>query len=240
MGTIKDVANHLGVSWDLVKSIHKEYLNRRYKRPNLKGLKRIGIDEFAIKKGHVYNTIVVDHDTGRIVYSHPGKDKEALTPFWKMLKRKKIKLEAVSCDLSPAYIGAVLEYQPDAQIVLDRFHIMKLMNEKIDTLRRDLSREETDLNKRKIIKGTRLLLLANGADVMDPYHRTRLDNVLAMNKPLAAAYYLKEELRLFWQQSSKAEAEEFLNKTSRRVGRQTSQTDGSYHQSIPMGNDKLV
>ena len=75
---------------------------------------------------------------------------------------------------------------------------MKLMNEKIDALRRDLYREETDLNKRKVINGVRYLLLSNGADVMDAYHRTRLDNVLAMNKPLAIAYYLKEDLRLFW------------------------------------------
>lgn len=212
MGTIKAVANHLGVGWDLIKSIHKDYLNKRYKSPKLKGLKRICIDEFAVRKGHIYETIVVDHDTGRIVYSHPGKDKEALTPFWEMLKRRKITLEAVSCDLSPAYISAVMEYQPKAQIVLDHFHIMKLMNEKINALRRDLYREETDLNKRKVIKGVRYLLLSNGADVMDSYHRTRLENVLAMNKPLAIAYYLKEDLRLFWQQTSKEKAESFLKK----------------------------
>lgn len=58
---------------------------------------------------------------------------------------------------------------------------MKLMNEKIDDLRKDLYREETYLNKRKVIKGVRYLLLANGDDVMDAFHRTRLENVLAMN-----------------------------------------------------------
>lgn len=115
-----------------------------------------------------------------------------------MLKRREITLEAVSCDLSPAYISAVMEYQPKAQIVLDHFHIMKLMNETIDALRRDLYREQTDLNKRKVTKGARYLALANGADVMDAYHRSRLENVRAMNKPLATAYYLKEDLRLFW------------------------------------------
>ena len=75
---------------------------------------------------------------------------------------------------------------------------MKLMNQKIDALRKDLYREETDLNKRKVIKGVWYLLLSNGADVMDSLHRTRLENVLAMNKPLTIAYYLKEDLRLFW------------------------------------------
>lgn len=109
MGTIKAIANHPGVDWDLIKSIRKDYLNKRYKSPSLKGLKRIGIDEFAVRKGHIYETIVVDHDTGRVVYSHPGKDKEVL-PFLKMLKRRKITLETVGCDLSPAYISAVMEY----------------------------------------------------------------------------------------------------------------------------------
>lgn len=89
---------------------------------------------------------------------------------------------------------------------------MKLMNQKIDALRKDLYREETDLNKRKVIKGVRYLLLSNGADVMDSLHRTRLENVLAMNKPLAIVYYLKEDLRLFWQQTSKEKAELFLKK----------------------------
>jgi transposase len=92
---------------------------------------------------------------------------------------------------------------------------MKLMTEKIVDLRKDLYREETYLNKRKVIKGVRYLLLANGDDVMDAFHRTRLENVLAMNYPLATAYYLKEDLRLFWQQTSK-KAELFLRSGSNK------------------------
>lgn len=60
MATIKDVACLLGVSWDLVKEIHSKFLKQKYSPPSLIGLKNIGIDEFAVKKEHIYKTIVVD------------------------------------------------------------------------------------------------------------------------------------------------------------------------------------
>ena len=66
--TLQDVSNHLGVSWDTVKEIHSTYLERHYSPPSLEGVENIGIDEFAVRKGHVYKTIVVDLDSGRILY----------------------------------------------------------------------------------------------------------------------------------------------------------------------------
>lgn len=83
LATIKDVAALLCVSRDTVKGIHKRYLKRKYAPPKIKSVKRIGIDEFAIRKGHVYMTIVVDLDTGRIIHVGNGKGKDALAPFWK-------------------------------------------------------------------------------------------------------------------------------------------------------------
>ena len=68
IGTIADVAKQAHLSWDTVKDILKAELGRKYGRPALKGLRYIGIDEFAVAKGHVYMTIVVDLETGRIVY----------------------------------------------------------------------------------------------------------------------------------------------------------------------------
>ena len=74
--TIKDVALHLHVGWNMVKDIHKRYLKSRYSHPDIKHVRRIGIDEFATSKGHVYKTIVVDLDTGRIIHVGEGKGKE--------------------------------------------------------------------------------------------------------------------------------------------------------------------
>jgi len=76
--------------------------------------------------------------------------------------------------------------------VFDHFHVVKLMNEKLDEIRRAQYNMEKDIHKRKVLKGTRYLLLRNGADIFDKEYKTRLDNALDMNKPLSQAYYLKE------------------------------------------------
>ena len=209
--TLQDVSNHLGVSWDTVKEIHSSYLKRHYSPPSLDGVENIGIDEFAVKKGHVYKTIVVDLDSGRIIYVGDGKGSEALKKFWRKGKRKNIKIKHVATDLSAAFIASVMENCPNAVHVFDHFHVVKLMNEKLDDIRRKVYSMEKDINKRKVLKGTRYLLLGNGADIFDKQHKTRLENALAMNEPLSKAYYLKEQLRQIWSQTTKAMAEKVLD-----------------------------
>lgn len=201
--TLQDVSNHLGVSWDTVKEIHSTYLERHYSPPSLEGVENIGIDEFAVRKGHVYKTIVVDLDSGRVLYVGDGKGADALAKFWRKVKRKGIKIKHVATDLSAAFIASVMENCPEAVHVFDHFHVVKLMNEKLDDIRRKVYNMEKDVNKRKVLKGTRFLLLGNGADIFDKQHKTRLDNALAMNEPLSKAYYLKEQLRQIWMQPVK-------------------------------------
>ncbi len=95
--------------------------------------------------------------------------------------------------------------------MVDQFHVVKLMNEKIDLLRRQLWHTEKDVNKRKVIKGTRWLLLLNGKDVFDNDFKNRPDNVLNLNEPLMTAYYLKENLREIWNLLSKKAAEDVID-----------------------------
>jgi len=144
-------------------------LKEHFSNPSFLKVKRIGIDEFAISKGHVYKTIVVDLDTSRVIYMGDGKSAASLDKFWHKVRKKKVKIEAVATDLSAAYISSVMTNAPDAILVFDHFHIVKLMNDTIDNIRRDIYREETDLNKRKVIKGTRWLLLCNGKDIFDEF-----------------------------------------------------------------------
>ena len=120
-------------------------------------------------------------------------------------------IEHVATDLTAAFIASVLENCPKAVHVFDHFHVVKLMNEHLDDIRRKVYAMEKDVNKRKVLKGTRYLLLGNGEDIFDKQHKTRLDNALAMNEPLSKAYYLKEQLREIWAQVSKKEAEAVLN-----------------------------
>ena len=209
--TIRDIAYFLDISWDVVRNIQMEFLQQEYGLPDLSDLRYIGIDEFAVRKGHVYKTIVINLLNGRIVYVGEGNGKAALEGFWKRLGENAKKIEAVCTDMSAAFTRSVMEHLPDASLVVDHFHVVKLMNEKIDLLRRQLLHMEKDINKRKVIKGTKWLLLKSGNDIFDAKHRTRLDNVLALNEPLMMAYYLKEGLHEIWNQYRKADAERVLD-----------------------------
>lgn len=208
--TLKDTSNLLGISWDTVKEIHARHLEYHYAPPSLEGVDSIGIDEFAVRKGHVYKTIVVDLKNGHILYVGEGKRADALNGFWKRVKRKGVNIKYIATDQSSAFISSVYENCPNAVHVFDHFHVVKLMNEKLDEIHRVQYNMEKDINKRKVLKGTRYLLLSNGADIFDKEYRTRLDNALDMNKPLSQAYYLKEQLREIWTQVNKEEAEKVM------------------------------
>jgi len=209
--TIKDVARHLGVSWDVIKDIQKRNLQRRFARPKLHKLRQIAVDEISIGKGHRYLTVVLDLKSGAVVFVGDGKGAAALEPFWQRLRRAKVRIEAVATDMSPAYISAVLTHLPDATLVFDHFHVIKLYNDKLSDLRRKLYQEATDLMQKQVIKGTRWLLLKNPENLDSSRKEAeRLEEALQLNKPLAIAYYLKEDLRQLWGQPSKEAAAIFL------------------------------
>ena len=209
--TIQDVAEHLNVGWDLVKDIQKRDLARRFARPKLKHLRQIAIDEISIGKGHRYLTVVLDLKSGAVVFVGDGKGADALIPFWRRVRRSGARIEAVAIDMSPAYMEAVRTQLPEAALVFDHFHVIKLFNEKLSDLRRDLYREATDQLHKDVLKGTRWLLLKN-PDNLNPDRKEteRLREALRLNQPLALAYYMKEELRLLWGQPDKTTAEVFL------------------------------
>jgi transposase len=209
--TISDVARHLDVSWDMIKEIQKRYLRRRFAKPKLKHLRQIAIAEIAVAKGHRYLTVVLDLQNGAVVFVGDGKGADALKPFWKRLRGSKAKIEAVARDMAPAYCEAVSTHLRGAKIVFDRFHVMKLFNEKLSELRRALYREATDVMQKKVLKGTRWLLLKS-AENLDEEHdeKKRLKEALALNQSLATAYYLKEDRRQLWEQPGKTFGTLFL------------------------------
>lgn len=216
--TIQDVADHFGVSWDVVKDIQKRYLKRKFSRPPLKSLRRIAIDEIYVGKKRKFLTIVLDLETGAVVFVGEGKSAAALDPFWKRLKSARKRIEAVAIDMSKAYIQAVTTHLPKAVLVFDHFHVIKLFNEKLTDLRRELYREITDLIQKEVLKGIRWLLLKNPENLNDKRNeRERLKEALRLNEPLACAYYLKEDLRQIWNQPDKATAEAVLEDWLRRA-----------------------
>ena len=216
--TIKDAARHLGISWDIIKDIQQRNLERRFGKPKLKNLKEIAIDEVAVGKGHRYFTLVLDLRTGAVVYVGDGKGVASLTGFWRRLRAARAKIQAVATDMGKPYIRAVREHLPRAVHVFDHFHVVKLYNDKLGALRRDLYRELSDEGQRKLLKGTRWLLLKNPEN-LDPSRneKRRLLEALRLNTPLTLAYYLKEDLRQIWQQTDKATARRVLRDWIRRA-----------------------
>jgi transposase len=209
--TIKDVACHLQISWDVIKEIQKRNLRRRFGRPKLKHLKQIAIDEISTGKGHRYVTIVMDLQSGAVVHVGEGKGGDALTAFWKRLRSSGAKVEAVATDMSPVYIDAVLTHLPNATLVFDRFHVIKLYNEKLSELRRALYHQLENTMQKKALKGVRWLLLKRPEN-LDPSRQEpqRLQEALRLNEPLATAYLLKEELNEIWEQEDQETAEALL------------------------------
>ena len=107
--------------------------------------------------------------------------------------------------------------RPSCQQGFDRFHVVKLFNEQLSELRRELYHEATKLDK-PVLKGTRWLLLKNPDNLDESRNeRERLDEALKLNASLAAAYYLKEDLRQLWEQPTRVAADLFLNRWCARA-----------------------
>ena len=209
--TIQDVANHLQVSWDTIKDIQVKNLKRRFRNPKLGKLQQIAIDEIAVGKGHHYLTVVLNLLTGAIVFVGDGKGADALEIFWKRVRRAHAKIKAVATDMSAAYTKAVRENIPTAVHVFDHFHVIKLFNDKLSAFRRELYHQASTDEERRILKGTRWLLLKNPENLDEKRNEyDRLLDALRLNQPLALAYYLKEDLRQIWSQPNKRTARQVL------------------------------
>jgi len=206
--TLGDVAALAGLGWDAAKRIVKRRLRRDYGRIDLRGVKHLSIDEIYVGKRRGYYTLVLDLDSGRILWVSRGRGKAGLQGFWRRLRRSRARIGAVAMDMSGAYWAAVLEELPGVAIVFDRFHVMQLMNQRLDELRRELVREAEGPLK-LVIKGTRYLLLTRAENLeLDQF--PKLEQALKLNEPLSQGWYLKEELSLLWEQKSYAAMSQFL------------------------------
>ncbi len=210
--SVQAVSSFLKVGWDLVKEIQKNHLLRRYGNPNIRKLKRIAIDEIYMGKKSGYLTVVLDLQRSVVVYVGKGKSGESLIPFWKKLKRANVELEVVATDMGAAFIKSARDYQSQAVNVVDHFHVIKLFNEKLTKLRRDLQRDCESVEDKAVFKGIRWLLLirSDKLEKKDEKAKKRLKQALELNEPLAKAYYLKELLREIWNQADKASASKLM------------------------------
>ena len=166
MSTVKDVADKFHMSWKTVKNIDKQNLEAKFKNIDYGNLKRLSIDEIANKKGHDYLSIVMDLDTGRVIWVGEGRKEENIDKFFATLTEdQKNSIEAVSIDMWPAYINSAKKNCPNADIVFDRFHVVKKFGEVITKLRSAEYRKADSKENKDILKGTKWLLLRNTSNL---------------------------------------------------------------------------
>ena len=198
--SIDAVSRHLGLRWESVKNIDKAYMQQTLpalEPEKLKDLRIIGVDEVARAKGHDYMTIVYDMMEGHLIWVSTGRTSEAFSDFLMRLPSGTANnIEAVAMDMGPAYQKSVREYLPHADIVFDRFHVMKNYSDAIKNQRRVEFRKANQESK-ELMKGCHYLLLKNAEKLTDKQSK-KLNRLLEENANMSTLYVLKEQLQALW------------------------------------------
>jgi transposase len=164
----------------------------------LDGLRRIGIDEIAHRKGQRYLTVVIDHDTGRLVWAAAGRDRATVERFFDQLGPERCaRLELISTDMAPWLTGPLAERCPDAGRCVDPFHVVALATDALDEIRREVWNEARRAGQPQLardLKGARFALCKN-PEHLTGRQRAKLSTVQNTNRRLYRAYLLKEQLR---------------------------------------------
>ena len=185
------VSRLVGISWSTVGQIARRLVAERLDQRRFDGLRRIGVDEISYGRHPSFLTVVVDHDTGRVVWAAEGKTSETLKSFFDQLGPQRLpQIEVVSIDLSAAYQKALREALPGVAVVFDKFHLARLAQQALDEVRRTLVRQLPP-EERRPLKRTRWALLKN-PDALDPAQQGKLATIQRSNAPLYRAYLLKE------------------------------------------------
>jgi transposase len=218
--SLQHVARYYGLAWTTVKLIDWRHLERELGAVDLAGVSVIAMDEFAIQKGHRYATVVVEPYRKRGLWVGRGRGREDVRPFFALLGPQGCeRLQAVAMDMNTAYELEVRLHCPGAQIVFDLFHVVaKYGREVIDRVRVDeANRVREDRAARRLVKGSRWLLLRNRENVTQPQDQVRLRELLAANRALFTVYVLKDDLKALWDYRHIGYAERFWKQWYRRA-----------------------
>ena len=210
--SIQAVSRHLGVRWETVKNIDKAYLEETLPAldpTQLTGLKYLGVDEVARAKGHDYMTVIYDMVEGHLIGVETGRTADVFSGFLKQLPPETAaKIEAVAMDMGPSYQKSVRDCLPNADLVFDRFHVMKNYSKALSNQRRIEFRKANKAGK-ELLTGTHYLVLKN-ADKLDESQTQRLQRLLDENANLNTLYILKEQLQALWESETVERMQERL------------------------------
>ena len=168
------------------------------------------MDETSVAKGHDYITLFVDLKERRTCHISDGKDHKTVSEFVEVLETKqgdRKQISDVSCDMSPAFIKGVREYLPKAEITFDKFHILKIINEGVDKVRHEESKEKP------LLKGNRYIFLKNESNLTEEQRKTKQALSLSkLNLKAMRALRIREAFQAIYQANRVEDFEVLLNK----------------------------
>jgi transposase len=193
------VAELMRISWRTVGGICERVAGEARREVDLLcGLRRIGIDEISHRVGQRYLTVVVDHDSGRLVWAAAGRDRKTVEAFLDALGEERCKqIDLVSCDMAAWIAGPIAERLPDAVRCVDPFHVIQLVTDALDDVRREVWNEARRAGQHQLardLKGTRFALWKNPEN-LTARQQAKLAWIEQLNAPLFRGYLLKEQLR---------------------------------------------
>lgn len=203
---VNKAAGMMGVRPGRIWRMLRHFVGKALKNENHSGVQRVGVDETSVKKGHKYVTVMACLAQRRVIGVALGKGAESVAQIAKELKNRGFepeKVTDVSIDLSPAYISAAKAEFPCAEITFDKFHVVKLLGQAMDGLRRNEQREHSALKK------TRYYWLKNDEN-LKPEQIAAREQLALMFPRLGEGYRLKTVFREFWAYKDKSGAEAFL------------------------------
>ena len=220
--SIRHVAGFYRLAWTTVKRIDFRHLDRVLGPVDPSAVTVIGMDEFAIQKGHRYATVIVEPARKRVLWVGRGRGREDVRPFFELLGLAGCaQLQAIVMDMNAGYAEEVRAQCPRAEIVYDLFHVVaKYGREVIDRVRVDeANRLRQDRPARQLVKSSRWLLLRNRENVTRAEDQVRLNELLKANRALFTVYVLKDDLETLWDYRHSGHALRFWRQWYRRAMR---------------------
>jgi len=188
--------------------ILKHYVERARRAVDLRTFHKLGIDEFAIRKGHVYMTSFGDLEASRVIFLGEGRKKGVVKAFIEDLRSRGTdpgQIDVVCCDMWDPYLNGIGTFLKKALVVFDRFHVMTQLNKAIEMVRREEQRDNEALTK------SRFLWLKNPKNLTDK-QEARLEALKRLDLRTARAYQIKLALARFWEIADPAEAVAYLKR----------------------------
>ena len=207
---VRQVANLCRLTDHRLWALMKKYTTLARAQADYSSVTKIGVDETAARRGHDYVSLFVDVEEHKTLYVAKGRDHQVLQSFCADLQEHNAspeQIKQVSCDMSPAFIKGVQENLPEASIVFDRFHVVKIINEAVDKVRKE------EVKENPLLKGSKYIFLSKPENLTEK-QLSQLDGIRlsGLNLKTLKAYHIKESFQEIYTARSPRVFEKLLRK----------------------------